>query len=67
MVVQSTERIRNVQAMVTRMESPVHKRVGVHDAMDRVLPCVDEEGCKRVLKRGDDDPVEGLGEEDVDR
>lgn len=59
-VVKSTVGIRNVEAMVTRVESCVEPLVHVHGSVPEVLPCVDNEDGKRELQGRDTEPVDGL-------
>ena len=61
-VVERSERVGDVEAVVARVKGPVEPLMSMHLAVDHVLPCVHEEGCEGVLEEGNDDPIENFGE-----
>lgn len=43
----------------------VHPLVHVHGAVPKVLPAIEDESGKPELDAGNDDPVDGLGQENL--
>ena len=61
-VVESTISVRDVKAVVTRVEGCVEPLVHVHGSVPEVLPCVDDKDGKGELQGRNTDPVDGLCE-----
>lgn len=60
-VIQGAVGVRDVEAVVARMEGCVEVARGVHETMKKVLPCVNYEDCERVLKCGDKVVIKDIG------